>query len=74
MSEHGAHHGDTPASAAVMPPSLVAFAVLSLLIVFGQGACVVGSSAFGKVFPSMNSTKCALPPPGARMEQTCPQP
>jgi len=71
----GEAHDDVGIPVSKGPPtSLVAFAALSLLIVFGQGAAVCFASNFGKVFPSINSTKCKLPAPNTALEQACPSP
>ena len=64
MNDHSHEPSDKreiPVSAGT-PREVQILLLLALLIVFMQGAFVVFSSGFGKVWPAENSVKIPLPP------------
>ena len=61
QSQEAATHREIPVSAGT-PMEVKVLLVLALVIVFMQGAFVIGASGFGKVWPAENSVKIPLPP------------
>jgi hypothetical protein len=63
MSEGEDPHAFPPVPVSAGPPPLLRILFLiALAIVFMQGSFVVGSSAFGRIWPAANSEKIPLPP------------
>jgi hypothetical protein len=58
--DHVTPGAEVPVSAGI-PSSARYLMVAAVLVIFIQGAIVVGASAFGRIWPAANSTKVQLP-------------